>query len=862
MRSKGALFATVMVGAAALSILPAAVARADTSTSLTQLTGFNQMVVDDAAGYVFLSEGDKGTTGIVVTNASGNYVTTLDSGHDVAGLALSADGTTLYAALGADDAIGVINVSTLTQTQWPLPSSVTSPYSLALQSGDLWVSYDLPGGGAGNSGIGDFALPTSPSTSSPSFATQAAMGGWYSAPDIAADPSDTGILVAAQPGATPVTAATYSVTSGGATLLAREIQLADNCFERGVAVYPGGAEFLLCNNAYSTSTLGTEPDGGPVSTYAGANTVSADGSLVALAGYQANSVINVYPAGGTTPVNEFSLSGQIEPAGVAFSSDDSELYAVTGNAGGSGYTLSIIDDPGVRHTTLTLSGPSSPVTIGNSVTVNGGLQSYQTAVAGAPITITRTEAGSAASPEVLTATTAADGSFTLTDAPTTAGTYTYTAGYAGTATQAPATATFKVDVTLVGSALTLTAPSSSAAVGHAYTLAGTLRVGGGYPTAGTPVTITRTAAGSTAAKVFTAATGADGAFTLTDNPGAAGTYAYAASYPGGAGIEPATARFTMTVALAKSTLTLTARATAEPGTSYPVSVHLSLQTGGALAGAPIVITRTGAGTKAATYTAKTNASGAFTLTDKRTVLGTYTYTATYAGSATIAAAKETVKVVVAWPKPALTVRSSAARTGYNSRVTITAHLGASGTNRTLWIYAQTVGSTTMKLIAKGRVNAAGNLSVGYATTHSTIYTAEFAADSRYSATRANVTVGVFANVTMSNGGYYATQKINGISYRVYHHTGRLDTTVQVAPDKAGRCVDLEVDQYDPKSKQWDYNATFGCLQLNSSSKVSTYLTLNDAAGAQYRMFAIYTPTASDRLNLAGASGFLYFKVVT
>ena len=127
MRSKGALFATVMVGAAALTVLPAAVARADTSTPLTQLTGFHQMVVDDAAGYVFISEGTKGTSGIVVTNTSGTYVTTLDSGGDVEGLALSSDGTTLYAALGADAAVAVINASTLTQTQWALPSSVGSP---------------------------------------------------------------------------------------------------------------------------------------------------------------------------------------------------------------------------------------------------------------------------------------------------------------------------------------------------------------------------------------------------------------------------------------------------------------------------------------------------------------------------------------------------------------------------------------------------------------------------------------------------------------------------------------------------------------------------------------------------------------
>jgi hypothetical protein len=47
-RSKGALFVTALVGAAALTAVPAAAARADTSSSLPQLTGFHQIVVDDA----------------------------------------------------------------------------------------------------------------------------------------------------------------------------------------------------------------------------------------------------------------------------------------------------------------------------------------------------------------------------------------------------------------------------------------------------------------------------------------------------------------------------------------------------------------------------------------------------------------------------------------------------------------------------------------------------------------------------------------------------------------------------------------------------------------------------------------------
>ena len=182
------------------------------------------------------------------------------------------------------------------------------------------------------------------------------MGGWYSAPDIAADPSDTGILVAAQPGITPVTAATYAVTSGSVTQLARVLQLVTTTTDDGVAVYPGGAQILLCNNTYSTSTLGQEPGGGPVSAYVAANAVSADGSLVALAGWEANSEINVYrPA--AAPVNQFSLSGEVAwPA--AFSADDSELYAVTETTIADGLRAQHHRRPGLT-TRPHLSGPSS-----------------------------------------------------------------------------------------------------------------------------------------------------------------------------------------------------------------------------------------------------------------------------------------------------------------------------------------------------------------------------------------------------------------------------------------------------------------------------------------------------------------------
>jgi DNA-binding beta-propeller fold protein YncE len=177
MRSRGL---AVLAVAGAL-VLPAGAARAgqvaaptataahqaEPQVTVGQLTGFHQIVVDDAEGYVFLSEGEDSasiqaaadpSTALVVTTLSGAYVTTLDAGSGVEGLALTPDGKTLYVALAAKDAVAALDVTTIAggspaQTLYALPSG-WMPYDLVLQSGVLWVSYD--GGSAAS--FGDFDL--------------------------------------------------------------------------------------------------------------------------------------------------------------------------------------------------------------------------------------------------------------------------------------------------------------------------------------------------------------------------------------------------------------------------------------------------------------------------------------------------------------------------------------------------------------------------------------------------------------------------------------------------------------------------------------------------------------------------------
>jgi hypothetical protein len=767
-RFKGALFASALVGAAALTVLPAAGASADTTASIPQLTGFHQILVDDTAGYVFLSEGlnsgalDGGhgtaSTAIVVTDLSGNYVTTLDAGDGVEGLALSSDGSTLYAALATPDEIGVIDTGTLTQTTtYSLPSStVLTPYGLALESGRLWVSYDKPWVGkiAGNGAIGDFDL----SAASPTFETQGAAGGWQWAPDIASDPSDTGILAASVDDQTPLVATTYNVATDPATVLAYALALG-NCNEDGVTVYPGGAQFMVCGATFNTYTMNLQPGEAAGSAV---SALSPDGSLE-VHGSGGKATIDL-PDVVRGPLNVLSLpTGQsVVPGGFAFSADGTELYAVLVDSAGTLFSLDIFDNLLAIRSTLTLTGATS-VDIGSAVTVSGTVKlGFLPAPTDAPsaITITRTQSGSDVAPQVFTASVASDGTFALTDTPTAPGTYTYTA-----------------------------------------------------------------------------------------------------SYPGTAAIEPATATLTVAVSLAPTTLTLKAPATALPGNAYPVGGALAFDAGAPPAGTPVTITRTQSGGPSVQFPVTTDGNGDFTLTDDPGLTGTYAYSASYAGSATTAAAAGTATVRVAQAKPELTVATSAARIAYGAAVEITARLGSTDTNRTVAIYEQEAGTTARKLIASGRVNAAGELMVKYLVTHSTMFTAAFSGDAQYTAATATANVGVGVKISMADTGYFGTARVNGVSYRVFHHTASLNATATVAPDSGGQCVKLELQRYNPAKKAWLTSSTTGCRTLGKTSEAAIGVALRAMPYALYRVQAQFAPSAADHANIATDGAWLYFEVV-
>jgi hypothetical protein len=109
------------------------------------------------------------------------------------------------------------------------------------------------------------------------------------------------------------------------------------------------------------------------------------------------------------------------------------------------------------------------------VTLNGRLtHDGASAPAGATVKVYRRVSGSSVNSATLTATTAADGTFTVTDTPPGRGAYSYVAQYAGTSFYASASDSYLVHVAALKPALKLAVSAGSVKPGRSVTVTATL----------------------------------------------------------------------------------------------------------------------------------------------------------------------------------------------------------------------------------------------------------------------------------------------------------------------------------------------------------------------------------------------------
>jgi hypothetical protein len=632
-RHKKKLLVPALAGVLAVFGLSASGAMADSGTAVAQLTGFRQVVVDDVGGnnYLFLS----GSNGIVVTDPSGNTITTLDSGANVAGLAVSADGNTVYAALASDgnnaDSIDAIDVPTITSSgateNYYQLGNGDVPGSLAFQSGELWVSYT---DSSGQAGIGSLDPTSGTFTAAPA-------DDWTTAPDLAADPQDGGTLVAVQPGSDAV-AATYDTTTNG-TLPSPTAQttLGQCSDETQLAVVPGGTGFVAaCGssvNEYSVSSLAAPQSSYAVGSAAPAGAaIDADGTVTV----GSSSGIYVYGSGsGGALENVFDLSSPASLASGGLAWEDAgaagpQLVAVVDSGGN--YSVQVFSQPTVTQSSLSLDQPSTAVIgdvpLSGSLTLSTGAALPQ----GTDVTITSTAPGGSTTtlPPV---PVGADGSFTTTDTtPTQAGDYTYTATYISSGSSSIASASASITVPVTTTTVSLSGPAQ-ADVAKPVQLTGTVTLPGGAVSASTKIAITRTFSGKTTS-LPSATVSANGSFPVTDTPTAAGTYTYTASYPGTQTIPAATGSFTLSVVLMTPALSLTTGTTT---VNYRTTIHVTAHLGTTYTNRTVSIYEQWDGFrgKRLLKTGRVNSSGELTVSYKAP--HSVTFSAVFAGDAYYAA---------------------------------------------------------------------------------------------------------------------------------------------------------------------------------------------------------------------------------
>jgi len=419
-------------------------AAADTIIPLPGLTYVTQTVPDTMGGnsYLFVAADSE----IVVANLAGKPIATIDSGDGIAALALSANGATLYASVTSGthaDSVTAITVSSIAngtpeQVFYPLTAG-DQPGSIALQQGKIWVGFNPGAVTTWQIGAIDLTGGT--------FDATAAPGTWAKEPLLAADPGNTGMLVAVDH-ESPAEAATYMTTTTPAKPVAAQSQLgsgASTCsYLAQLAVVRGGDQFVAACMGSGVYEFNAENLTTPAGSY---NAHGAGTSLtvgVALSSDGAIAVSN------RTTVYVYKMNGPLlntlaigtgdeitEGEGLAWldTADGPAVAAAYGVLDSPPYAVEIFDQAeGQPKLTFTASAKTS---FGHPITLSGASGLPTTAPDTAPVTITRSGPGGTVTLPAVTPNSGGD--FTATDTPEAVGTYTYTATSGGAAATATAT---------------------------------------------------------------------------------------------------------------------------------------------------------------------------------------------------------------------------------------------------------------------------------------------------------------------------------------------------------------------------------------------------------------------------------------
>ncbi|NYF56559.1 hypothetical protein [Micromonospora purpureochromogenes] len=531
--------ASTLIAATGLVAAVAPARAADTSTVLQGV----KFVKDIAAanGRLFISASNQ----IVVTDESGTTVGAVTGLAEPHGLAVTPDGSRLYAALNASNEIVEIDTTALTVTRRFDLTAYPYPAYVSLAGNRLWVGHGPTNSWSG----GVVGLDLSAATPEPVRIAS----GLYGPPKIAAGGST---VVAGNNGSSPADLFVYDVSTTPATLRG-VLDGHDNNFmylkdititadgSRAITAFDSPYRYDIWDTASMTrvGAYGEEPT---FVGYPNAVALSADGTRVIgtrssrdrieLAGPR----IGVYDAATTTKLhNADNPAGQVVEGALTFSGTDA--FTVLFDMSTGRYTLWRLRGATLAPSSVAVTAPGTgtalvPLTVTGRLTLSDG-----SAPGAQPLVVTRRHpdgTGAALAP----VTTAADGTFSLTDTPPVGGTVGYEVLWDGNSAFRWNQGTATVEVARQPATVSLTGPTT-ANLARNLRFSGTLTTPGRALTPGTSLTVYRTLNGDETTMVILPAVfpASDGTFRFTDTPGAPGSYTYTARWDGDATFLPARA---------------------------------------------------------------------------------------------------------------------------------------------------------------------------------------------------------------------------------------------------------------------------------------------------------------------------------
>ncbi|MEU1678444.1 hypothetical protein ABZ422_05060 [Micromonospora zamorensis] len=627
--------ATAALAAAAAVGVAAPAAAADTSTLLEGVTSARDVAAGD--GRVFVAAVDR----VVVADATGAVTDTLEGMAGAVGLAIDTDRDRLYVALSDSGELAEVDTATLQVVRKISLEGYRCPTNLALSGSRVWVGY-----GCGFESTGG-VLTLDVAAADPTVV--GITNNMYQAPRVAVAGN---VLATGSPGLSPAMVEVYSVDGAQAT---RRGTIMNSIVAnlRELVVTPDGSQVIgaygssATHIGYDTTTLAEVRHYGAGPGRPDAVTISPDGRYLA-GGRDGSPELIVHTLASGAPVNQAdSLDGAVVEGSLAFLGTD--VFGLVYDRDSERYHLWRAVDVTLPKSAISLTGPESATAL-DPMTVTGRLTLADGAAPGVQrLDVTRILPDD--SRTALSATTAADGTFTITDTPPVSGEIRYEVSWARTPNYQGSDASLTVPV--AGRAPTLTLTGAAAGEdGKRLQLSGTLGFDGKVPTDPQQIGVTRTTwnnrVDGVTEQLPTVTTDSAGGFAILDTPAQGGRYVYTVSWDAGSPVyAPASATREVTVSSKDSQISGTVADPAYVGEKFRVTGAISQDVGACQGPATVHVSRSvNGGNEKKLPDLTTDASCAFGFDDSVTATGQVTYKLAWDGNSTHRRSSGTVDVTV------------------------------------------------------------------------------------------------------------------------------------------------------------------------------------------------------------------------